>query len=824
MVENAKHILFRGFVGLLIASLVIYLSPIPYAYANPVLQNPAPNAGSNIASAGNATVRTNGNVETITQTTGNAVIDWSSFNIGGKETTKFVDPNSSSLTVNRVHDMDPSQILGTLSANGNIVLINPNGVFFGKGSTVDVNGILATTSDVSNSNVMAGGKLNFTPGTNPNAAVVNQGTITAQDAGLVGLVAPNVLNSGIITAKLGKVQMSSGDSFALDFFGDGLMQIAVSDAVKQQIVQNTGTINADGGTIKLTAAAGRQIVNSLIDVEGELHAPAFLQRNGVIYIYAAGSNAVKGNVAANKGQKQGSSTVTVSGLLDATNTSGTGGNISVLGDNVGILSAAILDASGTTGGGNIKIGGDFHGAGTTPTALNTYVDPNAYIFANAMNTGNGGNVAVWSDGNTWFGGNIYARGGQQSGNGGFVETSGHGQLDADGYVDLTAPNGAKGTYLLDPATIEIYGNVTPAFNATDGSISLSSALQLWLDASDTSNVTLTYNSMGTTASGTIGTNTITVGSNSGLVLGERIQIGGSSDSFAASVNDNASSSGIYTITGISGTTITLDANLATSPSGATLYGGYVSQLTDKSGHSNNATQSTAGNMPLWISNGQNGIGITQYNGTSDYFSLPNGTVPSGTSSYSVFSSLLTTSIANRGYLGSGNYGTMDQVNAFRIDSTGVVYNYWWNDDLHSANGSVSANTNYLFGTVYNNATGRNFYIQGAQSGTGSVSTALNNSSANNTVGVTCLSANCVNGAEYWQGNIYDTIIYNTALSTNAQALINQYESAKWNIALTPPGTGGTEAAQAMASNGYSVFADTYGPSQKFCNMVLTQLA
>src|ERR1700678_2452434 len=99
---GARAVVFRGFVGHLVISLVVYLSPVPFAYANPVLQNPAPNGGSNIASACSATVKTSGNNKTITQTTGNAVIDWSSFNIGGKEKPQFVDPNSSSLTVNRV--------------------------------------------------------------------------------------------------------------------------------------------------------------------------------------------------------------------------------------------------------------------------------------------------------------------------------------------------------------------------------------------------------------------------------------------------------------------------------------------------------------------------------------------------------------------------------------------------------------------------------------------------------------------------------------------------------------------------------------------------
>src|ERR1019366_3259011 len=124
--------LFKGFVGLLIASLVIYLSPAPYAYANPV--------GGNVSS-GNATITNAGKTETINQKSQNAVIDWKGFNINADEATRFNQPNSSSLTVNRVHDNDPSNILGTLSANGNLVLINPNGVFFGKGSKVDVNGI-----------------------------------------------------------------------------------------------------------------------------------------------------------------------------------------------------------------------------------------------------------------------------------------------------------------------------------------------------------------------------------------------------------------------------------------------------------------------------------------------------------------------------------------------------------------------------------------------------------------------------------------------------------------------------------------------------------
>jgi hypothetical protein len=141
---------------------------------------------------------------------------------------------------------------------------------------------------------------------------------------------------------------------------------------------------------------------------------------------------VKGNIAANKAQKQGTSTVMVSGLLDASgkNAGEKGGNIEILGDDIAILNGSYLDASGLLNGGNIKIGGDFHGVGPTPTASATVVQNDTTINANATGSGNGGNVVVWSDGYTNFLGVITARGGPNGGNGGNVETSGKKTLKA----------------------------------------------------------------------------------------------------------------------------------------------------------------------------------------------------------------------------------------------------------------------------------------------------------------------------------------------------------------------------------------------------------
>ena len=557
---------------------------------------------------------------------------------------------------------------------------------------------------------------------------------------------------------------------------------------------------------------------------------------GSITLFAPGSNAVAGNDAADK-TGQATSTVQDFGTLEASGygSGGTGGNITVLGDNVGIMSGALLDASGDAGGGYIKIGGDFHGAGTTPTALNTYVDANALIMANANTTGNGGNVVVWSDGNTWFEGNIMAEGGALSGNGGFVETSGHDYLDAGGYVDLLALNGQKGTYLLDPSTIEIYGAVTPAFNATDSSISLSSSLVMWLDASDTSKVTLTYESTGTTASGTSGTNTITVGSNSGLKVGERIQLGGSSDSYAASINDN-NADGVYTITAISGTTVTLDANLGSTYSGSTLYGGFVSQLTDKSGNGNNATQATAADMPLWISNGQNAIGVAQFDGNVDFLSFPTTGFPSGNHALT-FSAWVD-------YFGNGT-SNVNVIAAYGNDAGGgnksPTFSLGSSDKLDLDFGSgtgeaqtstLTANTGYDVSTIYNGSN-TTVYLNNALQATTTYSSANisitdNNGANTGAIGAFLSSFGGVgSGATKrygtFDGYISDVTLYSTALSTNAQALIAQYESAKYGTALTGPGnaTGesgltGTEAQKAMAStqagattDGYSVFSDQY---------------
>ncbi len=243
------------------------------AYANPV--------GGTVA-AGSAGISASGNVEDITQTTDQAVINWQSFNIAPNETTKFIQPSSSSVTLNQIGGNSPSRIFGHLSANGNIALLNSNGVLFRPGSQVNVNSLMTTTSGVSNA-ALAPGPMMFKQAGNH----VNHGTITAAQAGLVGLVAPNALNNGTITAKLGTVKLHARDRLTLDFYGDGLLSIGVRHAVQKKLLARRRAISTASGRISLTAAAGEHIVNSLIKVPGQLATPAVAVKNGKIYIYAA---------------------------------------------------------------------------------------------------------------------------------------------------------------------------------------------------------------------------------------------------------------------------------------------------------------------------------------------------------------------------------------------------------------------------------------------------------------------------------------------------------------------------------------------------------
>src|SRR6476659_8125500 len=414
----------------------------------------------------------------VNQSTPNAIINWNTFNIGVNESVRFNQPNSSSVALNRVTGgLGPSEIMGTLTANGRVFVINRDGILFGPGSVVNTAGFLATTNDIKNADFMAG-RYNFNIPGRPDASIVNQGRITATSGGFAALVAPGVRNSGTITATLGTVALASGNSFTLDMYGDKLITLAVGDSIASKVidvatgrplkslVSNTksGTLSANGGRVELTAAAARAVVDSVINTKGVIRADSIGRQNGMIVLNAATGGSKPAGAPAQ--------TIKLAGTLSAAgrHRGTTGGTIVVSGEHINIANAKI-DASGRRGGGKILIGGDWGGGQpylslvtnqsaklenfTIATATTVSVDAKSTINASATGRGHGGKVVLWSDSKTTFAGTILAKGGRKGGNGGFVEVSSHQLLNYTGNVNASAPKGAAGTLLLDPSDFYI---------------------------------------------------------------------------------------------------------------------------------------------------------------------------------------------------------------------------------------------------------------------------------------------------------------------------------------------------------------------------------
>jgi filamentous hemagglutinin family protein len=385
----------------------------------------------------------------ITQSTTKALINWHAFSISQGSTVRFLQPSSSAIALNRVIGSSPSAIFGNLEANGQVWLVNPNGILFGRGSQINVGALLATTSDIRDRDFLSGAYSFGIASSNPDAAVVNQGEIRAGTGGSVVLSGSRVANDGLIEADLGHVVLAGAETFAVDFTGDNLLRFAVTAPVQDTdsedaLVSNAGKIAAPGGKVLLTARAARDVLDGVINSSGIIEATTASMQDGVI-VLDAGPNA----------------SAVVSGKLDASGTDPgeTGGAITVLGETVELSQGASLDASGDQGGGTVLVGGNMRGEGPEPNATRTTLH-NATIAADAIGAGDGGTIVVWSNEQTNISGTLSARGGAETGDGGTIETSG-GTLGVapETRVDTSAPGGTTGMWLLDP--YHLYVSIAP---------------------------------------------------------------------------------------------------------------------------------------------------------------------------------------------------------------------------------------------------------------------------------------------------------------------------------------------------------------------------
>lgn len=415
-------------------------------------QTVLPRGGSVVS--GQARIGTpEGGTLTVTQSSQRAVIDWNSFSVGANGTVDFIQPNASSAILNRVTGATSSTIAGEIRGNGEVFLVNPNGIAITSSGAVRVGGgFVASTLDISNGNFNAG---NLTFAGSGAAAVNNAGSIAAGSGGFVGLIGGSVANSGTIVVPLGKVGLGAAQQATLNPTGDGFLQVAIPagtvGADGRALIDVSGRIRANGGLVVIKAATAEQAVRNAVNVSGTITARSAYGHNGSIVLDggAGGRTTVSGRLIATGGQHAKGGAITVTG-------------------NAVALRGALLDASGGAGGGTVLVGTDAAGLSRATT---TTVDAGTVIKADATASGDGGTIKVWADGATSFAGHIFARGGPQGGNGGSAEVSGKNQLmlagdySASALADLSAAKGLKGTLTFDPGTVNIVDQASLAGGA-----------------------------------------------------------------------------------------------------------------------------------------------------------------------------------------------------------------------------------------------------------------------------------------------------------------------------------------------------------------------
>ncbi|MDH0737390.1 filamentous hemagglutinin N-terminal domain-containing protein [Achromobacter spanius] len=427
-----------------------------------------PTGGNVVGGAATIIDRGNGTLD-IKQSTGKAIINWKDFSIGANETVNFRQPGGKSVTLNRVVGNDPSAIFGRLNANGTVMLVNPNGVVFGKGARIDVGGLVATTANISDKDFLAGNYKFNQASSKANAAIVNEGTISIKDSGLAALVAPSVRNSGVIEAKLGRVALAGAKTVTVDFQGDGLLSFDATSTVGElpkdasgkpvsALVTNSGVIRADGGTVLMTARAVKGVIDNVVNTDGIISAQSVGMQNGKIVLSGGDAGTVK-----------------IAGKVDATGVGAgqQGGKVVVTGEHVDVTRSAAIDVSGAAGGGEIALGSlgvapDNGSAAFSDKSSTVKVAAGATLKADALVKGNGGNVTMWSNDATAFAGSLSARGGEQGGDGGFAEVSSKKNIGLTGSVDMRASKGKTGLLLIDPTDLRIVDSGSGS-GALDGS-------------------------------------------------------------------------------------------------------------------------------------------------------------------------------------------------------------------------------------------------------------------------------------------------------------------------------------------------------------------
>jgi filamentous hemagglutinin family protein len=459
----------------------------------------APTGGQVVG--GDGSIRQSGTETVVTQNTDRLAIDWQSFDIGKNERVEFVQPGQSSVALNRILGNKGSEILGRIDANGHVILVNPRGVVFGEGATINAGGLIASGLQINPDDFM-NGDLVFKRIEGTDGTVINSGMINASAGGNVALLGSSVENRGLISAKLGTVILASGKEAVLTFDESGLLGVRVDEALLQDelgdktAVKNSGEIRAENGRVLLSASTTRDVFSQAVNWGDQKQARSVTYNEDGSFVLSAGGDVENsgslnvsgkdsagvvvavaenvthtGSIHADTLQGQGGkvelhSTTTTkiqnTGIISASGE--VGGDIKLLGKNVGLFDEGSVQVTGEKGGGRVLLGGDQEGLNAqVRTADFVYISEKSSIDVSATLSGDGGTAIVFAEDTARIYGSLSARGGDYSGDGGFIETSGKRGFEINNAPDISAHQGVGGHWLIDPYSITISDDSTGGF-------------------------------------------------------------------------------------------------------------------------------------------------------------------------------------------------------------------------------------------------------------------------------------------------------------------------------------------------------------------------
>lgn len=242
----------------------------------------AASAADATVSAGSGSVSTVGNTTTITQGSQRLAIDWINLSTRANEALVFAQPNAQAIALNRIIGNSPSELLGSLTANGQVFILNPNGVLFGAGSQVNVGGLVASTLSMSNADFMAGNHVFSNNGAS--GSIVNQGTLNTAPGGYLALLAPEVRNEGVMTASLGTALLAAGNKVTLNLDNGSLLGYSIDQGAINALAENKQLIQANGGQVLLSARAMDSLTTATVNNTGIIEAKTLQNKAGRILL------------------------------------------------------------------------------------------------------------------------------------------------------------------------------------------------------------------------------------------------------------------------------------------------------------------------------------------------------------------------------------------------------------------------------------------------------------------------------------------------------------------------------------------------------------